>query len=255
VLVSEGNLRMECDIYGKIRDEFERITVSHDLTDREIAISAKTLSPDEAIGNPERSDFPLLKGRERLMQAEFNGSKGQAFTDMYGNFRGTLQDVTAMELRNNYRRAIFIASLNAVMRRLGLAERTVHCRDSGMEECASDVAKLMTADKIAFIGFQPALVEACARQHEVMILDMDKDTIGTERFGSVVIEGDKDENLRAAVDWCDVVYATGSSIVNGTISDILETAAEFGKRVVFYGTTVAGAAVLLNLERFCPRAT
>jgi hypothetical protein len=45
------------------------------------------------------------------MQAEFAGSFGQAFTDMYSDFEGTLQDVLAMELNNNYRRAIFVATL------------------------------------------------------------------------------------------------------------------------------------------------
>ncbi|MEA1998446.1 MAG: hypothetical protein U9N61_03860, partial [Euryarchaeota archaeon] len=48
---------------------------------------------------------------ERLMQAEFSVFCGQAFTDMYGDFEGTLQDVLAMELNNNYRRAIFVATL------------------------------------------------------------------------------------------------------------------------------------------------
>ena len=71
------------------------------------------------------------------MQAEFAGSFGQAFTDMYGDFEGTLQDVLAMELNNNYRRAIFVATLNAVMRNLGLIEGSVHCKDKGPEECGS----------------------------------------------------------------------------------------------------------------------
>ena len=65
------------------------------------------------------------------MQAEFSGSFGQAFTDMYGDFEGTLQDVLAMELNNNYRRAIFVATLNAVLRHLGMIEGSVHCKDKG----------------------------------------------------------------------------------------------------------------------------
>ena len=82
----------------------------NDLLDETVVIRAKPLTPEEAIGNPESEDFPILKGVERLMQAEFAGSFGQAFTDMYGDFEGTLQDVLAMELTNNYRRAIFVAT-------------------------------------------------------------------------------------------------------------------------------------------------
>jgi len=92
-------------MYAVIKEKFERIVAENDLL---------ALTPEEAIGNPESEDFPILKGVERLMQAEFAGSFGQAFTDMYGDFEGTLQDVLAMELNNNYRRAIFVATLNAV---------------------------------------------------------------------------------------------------------------------------------------------
>jgi len=50
---------------------------------------------------------------------------------MYGDFEGTLQDVLAMELNNNYRRAIFVATLNAVMLHRGMIEGSVHCKDKG----------------------------------------------------------------------------------------------------------------------------
>ena len=47
-----------------------------------------------------------------MMQAEFAGRFGQAFTDMYGDFEGTLQDVLAMELNNNYRRATYVSEMS-----------------------------------------------------------------------------------------------------------------------------------------------
>ena len=69
----------------------------NDLLDETVVIRAKPPTPEGAIGNPESEDFPILKGVERLMQAEFSGCFDQAFTDMYGDFEGTLQDVLAME--------------------------------------------------------------------------------------------------------------------------------------------------------------
>jgi len=84
-------------MYTVIREKFERIVAENGLLDETVVIRAKPLTPEEAIGNPESEDFPILKGAERMMQAEFAGSFGQAFTDMYGDFEGTLQDVLAME--------------------------------------------------------------------------------------------------------------------------------------------------------------
>lgn len=63
------------------------------------------------------------------MQATLHGAPGQAYTDMPGNYTGTLAEVLALPLVNNFQRAAFIASLNAVLRYLGLVNKTVHCRD------------------------------------------------------------------------------------------------------------------------------
>jgi hypothetical protein len=77
------------------------------------------------------------------MQAEFSGCFGQAFTYMYGDFEGTLRDVRAMELANNYRRAIFVATLNAVMRHLGMIGGSIHCKDKGPAECGLDLLEFL----------------------------------------------------------------------------------------------------------------
>ena len=129
--------------YTVIREKFERIVVENDLSEEVVVIRAKPLTPEEAMGNPESEDFPILKGVERLMQEEFSGCFGQAFTNMYGDFEGTLQDVLAMELNNNYRRAIFVATLNAVLRSIGMIEGSVHCKDKGPAECGLDLLEFL----------------------------------------------------------------------------------------------------------------
>jgi len=67
-----------------------------------VSVRARTLSVEEAIGNPEGDDFPIQKGKERMMQAEILGARGQAFTDMFGDFSGTLADIAAMPLKNTF---------------------------------------------------------------------------------------------------------------------------------------------------------
>lgn len=231
-----------------IREKFIRLIKEHGLEGEEVIVKATALSAEQAIGNPEDKDYPLVKGEERLMQAEFRGSRGQAFTDRYGNFSGRLADIANMELNNNFRRAIFISSLNAVMNHLGLTDRTVHCKDKQPRECAAELAGYIKENygqpRIAMVGFQPRMVEALAQQFEIRVTDMDEANIGQEKFGVTIDDpGRTEENL----EWCDIALVTGTTIVNDTIDQFL-----IAKPVIFYGVTIAGAAKLQGLTLFCP---
>jgi hypothetical protein len=231
-----------------IREKFIRLIKEHGLEGEEVIVKAAALSPEQAIGNPEDKDYPLVRGVERLMQAEFRGAKGHAFTDRYGNFSGRLADIAEMELNNNFRRAIFISSLNAVMNHLGLAKNTVHCKDKQPRECATELAshikEIYGQPKIAMVGFQPRMVEALAGQFEIRVSDMDQENVGQEKFGVKIDDpGQTAENL----EWCDIALVTGTTIVNDTIDQFL-----IDKPVIFYGVTIAGAAELQGLNRFCP---
>jgi uncharacterized protein (DUF4213/DUF364 family) len=236
----------------KVKGEFNKIVEEGNLKGERVKIRAKSLTPNEAIGNPERDDFPLLKGKERLMQAEFRESLGQAFTDMYGDFEGSVSDVLDMELSNNYRRAIFVASLNAVMRYLGLAEGTIHCKDKGPEECGERLVEFISQNygspKIALVGLQPAIADHLAHKFELRIVDLDPENIGRRKFGLTILDGSKD--TKKILRWCDLALVTGTTAVNETMEPILKLTS--GKEVMFYGVTVAGIAELLGLNRFCP---
>ena len=222
-------------MYEKIKEKFEAIVFENNLGNLKVLVKAKTLSAEEAIGNPERDDFPLLKGRERLMQAEVQGSAGQAFTDMYGDFEGTLDGVIRMELSNNFRRAVFIATLNAVMRHLGLIEGTVHCRDEGPEACTRDLIEFIKegyrTPKIALFGFQPSFADRISRSFEMKLLDLDPENIGCEKFGVTILDGDKE--AKNAIEWCDLALLTVTSLVNGTTEQNLVVAELAKKPVVF----------------------
>jgi hypothetical protein len=231
-----------------IRKEFIKLIKENGLEGDEVTVRAATLSTEQAIGNPEDKDYPIVKGEERLMQAEFRGSRGQAFTDMYGNFSGRLVDIAAMDLKNNFRRAIFIASLNAVMRHLGLINQTIHCKDNQPRECGQELVKYIEKNygrpRIAMVGFQPRMVEALAKKFELRVTDMDKDNIGREKFG---VKIDDPSRAKENLDWCDIAVVTGTTIVNDTIDQF-----RTNKPVVFYGITISGVAKLAGLNSFCP---
>lgn len=234
-------------VFAELKKEMSRICRGNNLLGERIVVRARTLTPEEAIGNPEGDDFPLKKGKERLMEAEFRGALGQAFTDRFGDYEGTLDQIFTMPLKNNYRRALFVAAMNAVLRHLGLIGGTVHCRDEGPAECAAQVASFIRdrvgTAKITQIGFQPAIAEALAKVFPFRLLDLDPDNIGRRKFG-VLVEGP--ETTEDAVVWADLLLVTGTTITNDTIGRFLNT-----KPTIFYGTTVAGAAYLMGWERFC----
>ncbi|MCK9174505.1 MAG: DUF364 domain-containing protein [Desulforhopalus sp.] len=239
---------MNNSILGDVQQKSLKLWEKAGILDENVEVLAHVLTTEEAIGNPEGDDFPLQRGKEKLMEATFKGEKGQAFTDRFGNFSAPLRDICNMTLDNNFNRAIFIATLNAVQRSLGKAERTVHCRDEGPKLCASQFADYLMDKygkvRITQIGFQPAMINALSKKFALRVVDLDPDNIGTVKDG-VPVGGP--EETEDAINDAELLVVTGSTIVNDTLGDFLRA----DKPTVFFGTTVAGAAELMGWERFC----
>jgi hypothetical protein len=237
-------------IYEEIKKLFYQLLIDNALLEESIAVKGRVLKTEEAIGSPQRQDFPLVKGREKLMQATFKGAYGQAFTDMPGSFSGKLREITARPLDTNFDLAVLVSSLNAVMRYLGLIDRTVHCKDDEPEQCAKGFVDSIKGRfgpkvKVALVGYQPAFVEHFARAFSLRVLDLDPDRVGKEFYGVLIEDGL--QNMDAALKESELIIATGSTLTNGTFCNYINR----NKPVIFYGTTVAGVAKLLNYERFC----
>ncbi len=240
------------ELFAKLAEEYRRLLAEHGLENETVQISCRALSKDEAIGETKRKDFPILTGKDVMIQAEYRSGKGQAFTDAPTVFCGRLSDICALDLsEDSHNRGVFIACLNAVMNSLGLCSSTVHCRKEGPEECSLRVKDFLDkfygkAERIGLVGYQPALLEMLAGSgRKVRVLDLNPDNIGSRRYGITVEDGRtaKDDIIR----WADLILCTGSTLCNGTIVDYLEIPTE----VLFYGITAAGTARLLNLKRIC----
>lgn len=237
-------------LFPVLMEKFRKIVAENGLSGREVKIGCRALSAQEAIGETKRKDFPLLTGREVMMQAEFDGSVGQAFTSAPSVFNGTLAEVMGLDIvGDDHDRAIFIAAMNAVTRKLGLCDRTIHCKDDGPEECAVKIADTIMETygpvKIAQVGYQPALLERLSEKFEVRLLDLNPEMIGKTKSGVKILDGERDRE--EVVRWADLILCTGSTLSNGTIVDYMD----LDKEVLFYGTTAAGAAALLGLKRIC----
>lgn len=240
------------DLYVRLRQALREAIERHHLDQGSVSLKSRGLTPEEAIGRTARTDYPILNGKEIMLQARFGDSFGQAFTSAPVDFEGSLAEVLALDTaRDPQARGILVATLNAVLRATGEISNTVHCRDDGPEQCAERYAALVRerfgSPRIALVGFQPALLARLAREFSVRVLDLNPEIVGSVRSGVTVEDG---ANAYGDVvrDWAELVLCTGSTLCNGSFVDFLD----IGKPVLFFGTSCAGAARVLGAERFCP---
>ncbi len=240
----------EKELFFELKEKFIAILEKENMLNDKIHITLKTLTPKEAIGNTKRQDFPIIVGKEVMLQADYKGSYGQAFTDAPALFDGNMKDICELDLmEDGHARGLFIATLNAVMNFLKKADRCVHCKNDQPELCAKkmkdELKKKYGNPKIALIGYQPAMLENLSNEFNVRVLDLNPVNIGQDRYGVLVEDGEK--QYSEVTKWADLILCTGSTLCNGTIVKYME----LEKEVLFFGTTLSGAAPLLNLKRIC----
>ncbi len=233
------------NIYDKLKEHLSKICQNKD---ENIKVRATALSQEEAIGRPEDNDYPLAKGRERIMEATYQGAKGHAFTDQFAHWQGTIDDILQLPMEDNFHRALLVATINAAMCANGELEDTVHCKDDGPIQCASKLKEFFEAEKLSpptvLIGYQPRLAEILATLGELHIVDLDEDNQGQKKAGTVILSPrDSKEMLQRA----RTLFITGSTIVNGTIEEFLDKDVD----TIFFGVTIAGPAKVLGLRRYC----
>ena len=222
-----------------------------------LPVAVRPLSPVEAIGWHADKEFAINKGKERVIEAVFCGVRGQAFTDQPSSWSGTLAELLEMELLQTDRRAAFVAGMNAILRKLSLAEGTIHCQDQDPTRCGPEIAEKIVGRfgrvRVGLIGLQPAILAGLVIKFgadNVRVTDLNPDNIGAVRQDVTVWDGDRD--LTKLVAWCNVGLATGSAVVNGTADQIVNRFEDAGKPLIFFGNTISGVAALLALDRLCP---
>jgi len=240
----------------RLRGAARNIAMRSGLLDTPLTVEITKLPPESAIGNTADRDYPIWKGKEGIVEARLFDGGGQAYSPVPSSFSGELGDVLAMDLAGTdetalRNRGVFVAAVNALCMHLGIAEQTIHCRDEGPELCAKDLVAVVGAgfpddSRITLIGCQPRMIEALSPVYQLRVVDLDPDNIGKSMNG-ITVEGE--EKTDEALDWCRIALVTGSTLVNGTIDRFLGLKCH----TVFYGITIAGAAALLRLCRFCTR--
>ncbi|MCK4460785.1 MAG: hypothetical protein KAW46_03220, partial [candidate division Zixibacteria bacterium] len=92
------NKKREVGILEQTRVQVREIAEKEHLLGVAVTVLAKPLTPEEAIGNPGRRDFPIIIGKERVIEATLLGSRGHAYTDSAQEYLGTLKDILNLEL-------------------------------------------------------------------------------------------------------------------------------------------------------------
>ncbi|MDK2790731.1 MAG: hypothetical protein PWP15_1238 [Methanothermococcus sp.] len=230
-----------------LKGELKKLVEENNLLNEPIEIRPVNVNLDTARIN----DYPLLNGKEFLLRAFFKECTGDAFTGDVREFKGTIAEV----LESDYD-PLIIATLNAVMRYLGYIEKTEHCTKNEPEICAKKFSEYLVDEygkniTVGIIGYHPAIIKQMVEtfgRDNVMATDLDFNNIGRIKHGIVILHADMNEYL---IKNSDVILSTGSTAANGTLFEIINLTKKYNKRVIFYGTTIAGIAKLLNLERFC----
>jgi uncharacterized protein (DUF4213/DUF364 family) len=243
-------------ILDRAREMFSRIVREEALDAARVSVRAGALAPEEAIGSPARRDFPILAGREAVIEAVIDGSRGQAFTSEPASFEGTLGEILAMELRSDRERAFLLAAMNAVMAHLGMLEGTLHCKGELPERCAREMASRLCGEwgavRVGLVGLNPAIAEALASEFgagSVAVTDLDPATIGRTVAGVEVWDGRT--RTGELVERSDGLVITGSCLANGTFDGIFEKVRAMGRLYVVFGITAASVCRLVGLERVC----
>jgi len=237
-------------------EKLQAIITEHQMGEEPVQVSIGTLSVKQAIGSPARQDFPLLEGKEVMIEAKFQESFGQAFTDKPHEFNGHLKDILAMNLDTSDNRAIFVATINAVTAHLGMVTGVRHCRDEEPEECASQIAKHILDNfgrvKVGLVGLQPAILDNLVKALgaiNVRCTDLNPKNTGNKKYGAEIWDG-RTETVNL-IRWCDLLLATSSTMVNNTFDGIQAEVIGQDKRLIIYGFTGAGLSAMLGLERVC----
>ena len=247
---------MPAKIFDQTIEMFSTIVSQRGLGSEKIQVTVGPISAEQAIGNPGRNDFALLEGTEVMVEAQFRGSFGHAFTDQPRTFEGTINDLFNLNSAVSSDRAVFYSTINAVAADLGIVKGTRHCRDDEPEKCASKIAgdlfDRFQGATVGIIGYQPAILDHLVQKFGVdgvRCSDLNLNNIGSLKSGSRLLDGWKDNT--ALIKSSDPVLVTSSTIVNGSFDDIYQEALSREKHIIVFGVTGAAVSALLGLERVC----
>lgn len=236
------------DIYKNLIDKFYELPGVSDMLSQKISIKGDsepepTLMPWNYIPFKDRRP-------EYRVTAEFNGFRGEAYTELPMDFEGTLQEALCLPVSDKGIDARILASINAVMNSMelcaGVFPTTFDERRMYTDALYMHVSQNFGTSNIVLVGYDGYIVKKfVAEGVDFWTMDRDPDNISQDRFKHVIVNSAY-YNRQACLEWGKLFIITGSTLTNGTIVQYLDQ----DKELLFYGITIAGAAKLLGLPWF-----
>ncbi len=226
-----------------------------DTQESRVSLELKVVPPKWF--NLPNEEYPIVRGKEVIMECKFRNSKAHVFTSMPYEGKVSVDEVINSRLSSIPERSAFYCALNAIMRYFGLIKGTIHCRGKIPEICGKDLLQEILSFygdvPTLLIGYQPGFVKTLAHNLSTLyVTDMDPRNIG-KKVGKVVV---RDHTLNEElIKSVDLVISTGSSLINSTFWNVFDWVNKYRKEFIVYGVTVAGVAEILKLRRHCPYTT
>lgn len=254
-------------MYSQLSESFQNIVEENNFREKnakcEIIARGFVDKPPKSRSNPEGAvnqdfrlpseEYALVKGKEVLIRCQIDEYYGDAFTDKPRTHKERLGQMHELASGDRGDRAIFFATLNAMLHHLGMIEKPIHCKEGDPKKCGRELAEFIMDKfgkaKVAHIGYQPGHIEACSNHFESYVTDLNPENIGKEKFGRKILNGEKNEEVIKKVD---VACITGSTVTNGTLPELIEMCDTHGTEPIIYGVSAKGTLELLNMTGFCP---
>jgi len=174
-----------------------------------------------------------VEGKERVVESDFQkGVQAHAFTDPPKEFIGKLEDVIAMPLADRRERAIFIATMNAVLKHCKIIETTLHRKDEAPEACAVEIAShirnTLGSKKVGLIGLNtlyPGGAEQDLRCRKCAYDGPQPEKYRVCKYSVTV--WDDNTMTEKLVQESDIVLMTGTILVNGSFDKIWSAVREY----------------------------
>jgi len=241
--VSQGAGSLE-----NLRQQARRVAEEHHLLDDPVTVGAATDNSGRLV-RPEGE-------REVMLEAQFRGERGLAFTADPASFSGRLAELLGLPLDSDQSRALVLAGAKSVLRYL---ERRGAGPPDRVTLCAAEIAEAIAREfgraKVGVVGYDSSVVDACVElvsAERVRIADPNPAQVGRERQGVVVValDGFTDDLF----DWADVVIITGESGDRAMAAQWLALADQHGTATIMYNSLGSGRAYFEGLRRAQARA-
>ena len=241
------------ELIERVRSRFGKVVRDNHLERESVIVEAGSSRASQHQGTTGKGCGCFADG---LIKARVAGGVGHAAIDSPAHFRASLRGVISMSLASDFERCVFLATVNAACRALGLLNKSLRCDDAGARRCPAEIVRQTGKDRpksVGLFGFEASLLEMLVRTfggRHVACVDADPELIGARNWGVDI--WDAHDRAADLVDRSEFLMINTTCFVNASADEIVRLIWDKGCPYRFFGITGAGATKLLKMHWVCP---